>query len=543
MPKHERGAARERHAARERPPAHERHGARERGAAHERGAAREGEGEGRAQGATPVPAALTAAGPPSEGAGAAESLPARRHGRPRPPGMVGKRGHRPKEGPAAKEGPAGESSGARPPATTPPPSLLASSTPPVAAPATPIATSVAPAASVPSAAAPPTPVSAPARNARPPRAAVRRSGHGRSAQGASKPRAGVASPSAALAAAGLAFPGAAALGAAGAPPEQAPAPVTGRTAHAGQSTLVKTITRIVGVVPTPLLALVGALAALALALAARSRMGVLRARRLESQRGELLEDVGLLQAALLPVLPARLGSVGTSVAYRPAAGPGAGGDFYDVFPLEDGQLAVIVGDISGHGRAALPHTALVRFTLRAYLEAGLSPRNAMQTAGAVLEHQLGAWFATAVAATYDPRDRVLVYAYAGHPPPVVLGSRPITPTTACSAPPIGVGMRTGTRQTVVSVPGRSQICFYTDGVIEAKRDSELYGVERLTDTLAELGPRATASAVLDRVAAQADRRPDDMAACVLFVDGGPGPGHRVPRAALRHRRPRGVRAA
>src|SRR6516164_8826102 len=64
----------------------------------------------------PPPAAQTAAGPPSEGAGAAESLPARRHGRPRPPGMVGKRGHRPKEGPAAKEGPAGESSGARPPA-------------------------------------------------------------------------------------------------------------------------------------------------------------------------------------------------------------------------------------------------------------------------------------------------------------------------------------------------------------------------------------------------------------------------------------------
>ena len=326
-------------------------------------------------------------------------------------------------------------------------------------------------------------------------------------------------------------------------PQTTPAgPLTG-TRQAGQPTLVTTITRIVGVVPGALLALVGALAALALALAARSRVGAVRARRLENQRGELLEDVGLLQAALLPVLPARLGSVGTSVAYRPAAGPGAGGDFYDVFALEDGQLAVIVGDVSGHGRDALPHTALVRFTLRAYLEAGLSPRNAMQTAGAVLEHQLGSYFATAVAATYDPRDRVLVYACAGHPPPVVLGSRLIAPTTASSAPPIGVGMRTGTRQTVVSVPGRSQICFYTDGVIEAKLDSELFGVERLTDTLAELGPKATASAVLDRVAEQADRRPDDMAACLLSVDGSRrAPAIEVEELELDQREAGGARA-
>ena len=150
-----------------------------------------------------------------------------------------------------------------------------------------------------------------------------------------------------------------------------------------------TITKIVDVVPTAVRELIAALLALALALAARSRVAALRARRLERQRAQLLEDVGLLQAALLPIPPARLGPVGTSAAYEPAAGPGAGGDFYDVFALDDGQLAIIVGDVSGHGRQALPHTALVRFTLRAYLEAGLSPRDAVQTAGAVLERQLG----------------------------------------------------------------------------------------------------------------------------------------------------------
>jgi Stage II sporulation protein E (SpoIIE) len=168
----------------------------------------------------------------------------------------------------------------------------------------------------------------------------------------------------------------------------------------------------------------------------------------------------------------------------------------------------------------LPHTALVRFTLRAYLEAGLSPREAVQTAAAVLERQLGESFVTVVAATYHPRDHILVYSCAGHPPPIVLGSQSIArPIIVCSSPPIGAGMRTGTRQTVVSVPGSSQICFYTDGVTEARMGSELFGTERLARTLAALGPGAGASALLDRVADQTDRRPDDMAACLLSIEG------------------------
>jgi serine phosphatase RsbU (regulator of sigma subunit) len=286
-----------------------------------------------------------------------------------------------------------------------------------------------------------------------------------------------------------------------------------------QSPIVTTITRIVGVVPTAVWLLVGALFSLALAMAVRSRLVALRARRLERQRGELLEDVGLLQAALLPIAPDRLGPVGTSAAYRPAEGPGAGGDFYDVFALEDGRLGVIVGDVSGHGRQALPHTALVRFTLRAYLEAGFSPRVAVQTAGAVLERQLGESFATVVAATYHPRERILSYACAGHPPPIVRGSKSIVPVTICSSPPLAAGMRTGTRQTVVSVPGWSQVCLYTDGLTEARVGSELYGVERLADALVTLGPRATASALLERVCADTSSRPDDMAACLLHVEG------------------------
>jgi hypothetical protein len=300
-------------------------------------------------------------------------------------------------------------------------------------------------------------------------------------------------------------------------------------APSSEPAIVHTITRIVNVVPSPIRILIAALTALALALGLRSLVSGIRTRRLVRQRGELLADVGLLQAALLPVPPPRLGPVGTSVAYRPAEGPGAGGDFYDVFALEAGQLAVIVGDVSGHGREALPHTALIRFTVRAYLEAGLDPAKALQTAGTVLERQLGGSFATVLAAVYHPRERTLTYAAAGHPPPLVLGEadasgarRTIAPVTTCSAPPLGAGMRTGTRQTVVSIPGPARVCVHTDGVTEARIGEDLFGAERLSRSLAALPDDAGAAELLDSVTAQSTARPDDMGACVLHIHGGSG---------------------
>ncbi len=290
-------------------------------------------------------------------------------------------------------------------------------------------------------------------------------------------------------------------------------------AQGARSPLISTVTRIINVVPPLVRVVIAALAALALALAASTRLATRRARRLARQRAELLEDVGLLQAALLPALPSRLGPVGTSAAYRPASGPGAGGDFYDVFELGDGQLAVIVGDVSGHGRDALPLTTLVRFTLRAYLEAGLSPRGALQAAAAVLERQLGGSFATVVTATYDPDERTLTYACAGHPHPIFAGAPAIEPITACSSPPIGVGEASGQRQTTVALPGRSLVCFHTDGLVEARVGGELFGAQRLAHTLAALPPDGSATILLERVAAQSDRHPDDMAACLLRLDG------------------------
>ena len=151
------------------------------------------------------------------------------------------------------------------------------------------------------------------------------------------------------------------------------------------------------------------LAILVLALGAHTILATARTRRLERHRAKLMEDVGLLQEALLPTVPARLGRVTTSVAYRPADGLAAGGDFYDAFVLPGGRVGLLLGDVSGHGREALAKTALVRFTVRAHLEAGMSPREALSIAGRSLDGRLGDDFATVIAAIHDPDRGTLTY--------------------------------------------------------------------------------------------------------------------------------------
>src|SRR3954466_2669393 len=101
-----------------------------------------------------------------------------------------------------------------------------------------------------------------------------------------------------------------------------------------------------------------------------------------------MEDIRLRQAALLPPRPPRRGTLLTTVAYRPADGPAAGGDFYDAFPLSDGRVGLLLGDVSGPGRQALARPTLVRFAVRAHLEAGLSPREAISISGRSLDGRL-----------------------------------------------------------------------------------------------------------------------------------------------------------
>jgi hypothetical protein len=277
---------------------------------------------------------------------------------------------------------------------------------------------------------------------------------------------------------------------------------------------------IVEVVPTPLRVLLAALVALSVLLALASGLTLLRNRRLAAQRRELLGRVGLLQAALLPELPDSFGPCRATVAYRPADGPGAGGDFYDVLPLAGGKTAVVIGDVSGHGRTALGRTALARYTLRAYLEAGLEPREALQIAGSVMAGKLEGDFVTALVAVHDAAAGTLTYASAGHPPPIVVSDAGFEPVLAATAPPLGVGASTGQRQTTLPFPRGAIACFYTDGLSESRSGGSQLGSSGLEHFVRELGPGITAQQVIDRVAASAPRVTDDLAVCVITAESG-----------------------
>jgi hypothetical protein len=331
---------------------------------------------------------------------------------------------------------------------------------------------------------------------------------------------------------------------AGSGPVDAPdsAPATERTAGRGDASsaqedddgpIARTVERIVEVVPGFVWVALGALSLLALALFARSHADRRRARALRRERERLLRDMGLLERVLLPRVPERMGDLAVSVAYRPAAGPAAGGDFYDVFELSGGRVGLFVGDVSGHGREALESTSSLRPALRGHLEAGLSPRAALASAGRAAGIDPSGRFTTALVAVHDPASGTLTYAQAGHPPPVLVGPGAHEPITVTSSAPIGVGLRTGKRQTTVPLPRGASACFVTDGLLEARAGDTLLGSEWLERVVSAFGPLDTAEALLDRVFEAADVVADDMTACLVrAVDGPSAPGPRIEELEL-----------
>ena len=285
------------------------------------------------------------------------------------------------------------------------------------------------------------------------------------------------------------------------------------TSEEGGNGIKRTVERLVEVIPRVVWLALGLLLLASIALAARTFVERRRARVLEAEREHLLREVGLLERALLPDVPAQLGALAASVAYRSCEGPAAGGDFYDAFELPGGRAAVLVGDVAGHGQEALERTNSIRAGLHACLEAGMSPSGALATIGERAAES-GERLTTVVVAVHDPGAGTLTYSAAGHPPPILTGPGAHEPLTVASSPPIGIG-RTGLRETSVPLRTGSVACLFTDGLLEARLGDGLFGRERLTAMVAELNPEEQADALLEFVIAAADEVPDDMAVFLI----------------------------
>jgi hypothetical protein len=303
-------------------------------------------------------------------------------------------------------------------------------------------------------------------------------------------------------------------------------PTPPQPSHDDQPNVVfRTVRDAVEVVPTAIWILLGLLTALASLFAVTSARQTRRARRLAAEAGMLLGDVGVLQEAVLPVVPPRVGALALSVAHRPAGGPAAGGDFYDVIPLDGDRTALVVGDVTGHGPGALSQATLVRFTLRAHLESGAGPREALAIATDSLAPHFDEGFATAAVAIHDPHAGTLIYATAAHEAPIVVGPGSHDPVLVASTPPLGIGAGpSARRQTVVPFPEQSLACMLTDGALEARVRGELVGRARVEEWVRELGQRPAAGDMAELIRSRA-KVSDDLAVCFATSTAGKDTGN------------------
>jgi hypothetical protein len=192
-----------------------------------------------------------------------------------------------------------------------------------------------------------------------------------------------------------------------------------------------------------------------------------------------------LQRSLLPQRVPQVTGLQLAYRYEPASRTAeVGGDWFDVIPLKDGQVALVVGDVTGHSVHAAAIMGQLRTTTAALARLGCPPEEIMaQLSGVVAEHGAEAG-ATCLYAVYDPASRVCRLTSAGHLPPAL--RRP-GGTTEFLDVPGGVMLGAGPSRypaTDIDLPPGGVLALYTDGLVEHPGQDIATGMARLSRTLA-----------------------------------------------------------
>ena len=223
--------------------------------------------------------------------------------------------------------------------------------------------------------------------------------------------------------------------------------------------------------------------ALAEELAARAALCIDNARLYRRERGTALT----LQRSLLPQDIHH--TLGMEIAHRylpSSLVSEVGGDWFDVVPLSSGRVALVVGDVMGHGIRAAATMGQLRTVARTLVTLDMAPQQVLTRLDEVAAAG-GDQFATCVCAVYDPVERFGLIANAGHLPPVAVapdGTTSLIPMP--SGAPLGVG-GVPFESIEFALPQGGVLALYTDGLVERRGRDLDEGIDLLRRALGAPG--------------------------------------------------------
>ncbi|WP_040907968.1 SpoIIE family protein phosphatase, partial [Streptomyces griseoflavus] len=255
--------------------------------------------------------------------------------------------------------------------------------------------------------------------------------------------------------------------------------------------------------------------ALLTAAAGLAGQALMRARAFDAEH----ELVGMLQRQLLPRRLPRLPGAIAVARYLPStAGLELGGDWYDVIPLPDNHVALVIGDVQGHSAGAATLMGQLRTALRAYAVEGHPPDVVVSHANRLLMDMETDLFATCCYVDVDLEQGSAWCVRAGHLPPVLRhpdGSTEIA--EAEGGPPLGVVRQSDFPMSPLRLRRGTLVALTTDGLVESPESDIDEGMERFAGQLSAADPTPLGP-VADALLGKAPRS-DDVALLLMRYDG------------------------
>jgi PAS domain S-box-containing protein len=247
----------------------------------------------------------------------------------------------------------------------------------------------------------------------------------------------------------------------------------------------------------------------------------LAAQSAASESARLYEEQRRIATTLQKSLvhpPPKVKGLDLGVVSQPASEPElVGGDFSDVFVVDDSHVVVLIGDVAGKGVQAAGLTETVRSTVRTLAVIDPSLAFILGQANDLLRRYGTDKHVTAFCAVIDPNTGHVSFASAGHPAPVHLSAFDCRYLEASFGPPLGTWEHTYASAHAL-LAQEDCLVFYTDGVSEARRGGEFFDEGRLLETVAGLrglSAQRVAQAVRDEAVAFAGALRDDLEVVAL----------------------------